>query len=498
MKICKRLSAMAVAVCGTCLGQPAIADVAIPYNEYSESPTIGRGAGTSTDPRNPGYGAMKIFIEKVREYTDEVGPDALPAGQKVIFQRSQSTGREVTALRAGIQFANANAPKPVVSEPSWGFIYNSVPFGMRFEQMLGFIYDAKIEGFNGSGLALVQSILDSRGGTQVVLPVVGSTMQGSGYFPKPIGKPDCVAADAECLSHGNGIGLAGLCTSGWRIRYLAPPQDIVDRACDLLLKRGEIPAKTLTFYPPVGGQSVLLPMQRGTIQGFEYVNPYDDFADFFPVKEATAAAPLGNPDAGSLDCSPALAYPIPPGTKPNCSQNIGQIGARYAHHPSWHQPFLISWIHIDKSIWNSLNNAQQAAIVRAAKDSLMESYNAAESAECTKLKAMLDINKGINQRNIDGSLRLINGKPISAAMTMATWPDEALKVLLEATDGYLASLAGPNSPNEKTEAQRDFTTILNALTKYGANIGANKFDPGTFPARTGLVAGQECSLVKSL
>jgi hypothetical protein len=489
---------MAVAVCGTCLGQPAIADVAIPYNEYSESPTIGRGAGTSTDPRNPGYGAMKIFIEKVREYTDEVGPDALPAGQKVIFQRSQSTGREVTALRAGIQFANANAPKPVVSEPSWGFIYNSVPFGMRFEQMLGFIYDAKIEGFNGSGLALVQSILDSRGGTQVVLPVVGSTMQGSGYFPKPIGKPDCVAADAECLSHGNGIGLAGLCTSGWRIRYLAPPQDIVDRACDLLLKRGEIPAKTLTFYPPVGGQSVLLPMQRGTIQGFEYVNPYDDFADFFPVKEATAAAPLGNPDAGSLDCSPALAYPIPPGTKPNCSQNIGQIGARYAHHPSWHQPFLISWIHIDKSIWNSLNNAQQAAIVRAAKDSLMESYNAAESAECTKLKAMLDINKGINQRNIDGSLRLINGKPISAAMTMATWPDEALKVLLEATDGYLASLAGPNSPNEKTEAQRDFTTILNALTKYGANIGANKFDPGTFPARTGLVAGQECSLVKSL
>ena len=498
MTICKRVSAMALAVCGTYLGQPAIADVTIPYNEYSESPTIGRGAGTSTDPRSPGYGAMKIFIEKVKDYTDDVGPDALPIGQKVIFQRSQSTGREVSALRAGVQFANANAPKPVFSEPSWGFVYNSVPFGMRFEQMMGFIYDARIEGVNGSGLALAQSILDSRGGTQVVLPVVGSTMQGSGYFPKPIGKPDCVAGDAECLGHGNGIGLAGLCTSGWRIRYLAPPQDIVDLACDLLLKRGDIPAKTLTFYPPVGGQSVLLPMQRGTIQGFEYVNPHDDLADFFPLIEATAAAPLGNPDAASLDCSPALAYPIPPGTKPNCSQNIGQIGARYAHHPSWHQPFLISWIHIDKTVWNSLNAAQQAAIVRAAKDSLMESYNAAESTQCTKLKAILDINKGINQRNIDGSLRLVNGKPVSAAMTMATWPDEALKVLLEATNGYLASLAGPNNPNEKTEAQRDFTTILNALTKYGASIGATKFDPGRFPARTGLVAGQECGLVRSL
>lgn len=497
MRICRRLSALAVALCGTYLGQPAIADVTIPYNEYSESPTIGRGAGTSTDPRDPGYGAMRIFIEKVKEYTDEVGPDALPAGQKVIFERSQSTGREVTALRAGIQFANANAPKPVVSEPSWGFIYNSVPFGMRFEQMLGFIYDAKIEGFNGNGLALAQWMLDSRGGTQVVLPVVGSTMQGSGYFPKPIGKPDCVATDAECLSHGNGIGLAGLCTSGWKIRYLAPPQDIVDRACDLLLKRGAIPAKTLTFYPPVGGQSVLLPMQRRTIQGFEYVNPYDDFADFFPVKEATATAPLGNPDAGNLDCSPAVAYPIPPGTKSNCSQNIGQIGARYAHHPSWHQPFLISWIHIDKSVWSSLNAAQQAAIVRAAKDSLMASYTAAESTECTKLKAMLDINKGINQRNIDGSLRLIDGRPISAAMTMATWPDASLEVLREATEAYLGSLAGPNGPNEKTEAQRDFTTILDALTKYSASIGATKFNPGKFPARTGLVAGQECSLVGS-
>ena len=179
-------------------------------------------------------------------------PMRYPPDTKVIFQRSQSTGREVSALRAGIQFANANAPKPFFSEPSWGFAYNSVPFGMRFEQMTGFLYDARIEGFNGNGVALAQSILDSRGGTQVVLPVVGSTMQGSGYFPKPIGRPDCMAGDAECLSRRNGIGLAGLCTSGWRIRYLAPPQDIVDRACDLLVKRGVIPAKTLTFYPAVG------------------------------------------------------------------------------------------------------------------------------------------------------------------------------------------------------------------------------------------------------
>jgi len=490
------LRTAAIVTCGVALCPGAFADVTIPYNEYSDSPTIGRGAGTSPDPANPGYGAMRIFIEKVMDYTDDKGPDALPAGQKVIFQRSPGTARTVSALRAGVQFANANAtPNPVFSEPTWGFIYNSVPFGMNFGQMLEFVYAAKIDGFTGNGLELAQSILDSRGGTQIVFPVVGSTMQGSGYFPKAIGKPDCVAGDADCLGQGNGIGLAGLCTSGWRIRYLAPPQDIVDRACDMLVKRGVIPAKTLTFYPPVGGQSVLMPMQRRTIQGFEYVNPYDDLVDFFPVKEATSANPLGNPDAGNLDCSPAIAFPIPAGTTSNCSQNIGQIGARYAHHPSWHQPFLLSWMHIDKGVWNGLNAAQKAAVLRAAKDSVRESFNAAESVECAKMKAILDFNKGVDQRNLDGTRRLVDGKPVSASMTLARWPDDALKVLLEARDEYLAALAGPENPGARTDPQKDYSTVLNALNKYAAATGATKFDPGRFPAKTGLAAGMECSLV---
>lgn len=485
------LTAIALAASTMMIGHQALADVTIPYNEYSTSPTIGRGNGTATDPRNPGYGAMRIFIEKAAEYTA-----TLPRGQKVIFQRSQETSRATNALTAGIQFANAGAsPKPVFSVPSWGFIYNSVPFGMTFEQMIRFIYDAKIEGFEGNGLALAQSLLDSRGGTQIILPVVGSTMQGSGYFPKPIGKPDCNASDAACIAEGDGIGLAGLCTSGWRIRYLAPPEHIVDRACDLLVRRKVIAAKTLTFYPAVGGQSVLLPMQKRVIQGFEYVNPNDDLVDFFPVKEATPAAPLGNPDAGNLDCSPALAYPIPPETKSSCSQNIGQIGARFAHHPSWHQPFLISWMHIDKGVWNALSAPQQAAIAKAAKESVMESYKAAESVECAKLKSILDFNVGVDQRNVDGSLRMVEGKPVTAAMTLARWPDDALKVLLEARDEYMASLEGPDGPS-KTDAQKDFSSVWKALSRYAASMGATKFDPGKFPAKSGLAAGQECTLVR--
>ena len=497
MRVITTVSALAVVICGALFGQSAIADVTIQYNDYSGSPTIGRSNGTSTDPRHPGYGAMRVFIEKVIEYTDEHGPDALPVGQKVLFQRNQSTGRAVIALRAGVQLANANAqPKPAVSDPKWGFIYNSMPFGMNFRQTLGFLYDAKLEGFGGNGIELAQAILDSRGGTQIAFPVVGSTMQGSGYFPQPIGKPDCNVGDLECQNQGQGIGLAGLCTSGWRIRYLSPPQDIVDRACDLLVKRGVIPAKSLTFYPAVGGQSVLLPMQRRTIQGFEYVTPFDDLIDFFPAKEATPANPRGNPDAGNLDCGPVLAFPIPSGTTENCSQNIGQIGARYAHHPSWHQPFLLSWMHVDKTAWNSLNAAQRAAVLRAAKDSVIASYTATESVQCTKLKAMLEFNKGIHQRNPDGTLRMIAGKPVNAEITLARWPDDALKVLLEAKDEYLTFLEGPDDPNKKTDAQKDFSTILKAVKHYAASKGAANFDPGRFPANTGVVKGEECSLVK--
>ncbi len=293
--------------------------------------------------------------------------------------------------------------------------------------------------------------------------------------------------------------------SAWRafarrageLRYLSPPEDILSRACDMLVQRGVIPSKTLQFYPAVGGQSVLFPMQRNTIQGFEFITPVDDLVDFFPVKNATPNRPLGDPDADQLDCSPAIPFPIPPDTKTNCSQKIGQLGARYAHHPAWHQPFVISWMHIDKAAWNSLDTAQKAAIHKAARESVTETFNATESIACRKLKDMLDFNDGISQRNLDGTLRLIDGKPVSANITIAAWPEDALKVLFEARNAYLASLEGPNNPNERTDAQNDFSTILNAWTRYAASIGAaNQFDPGEFPARTGLVVGENCNLVR--
>lgn len=471
-------------------GSAALADVTISYNQYSESPTVGRGEGTSTNPKDPGYGSMRIFIEKVMSYTDDKGPDALPAGQQVIFKPDQTVNRGVNALRAGIQFGKNDPAKPVFNDPSWGFIYNSVPFGITFEQMVAYITTAKLDAQGRNGTQIAQSVLDSRGGTQVVIPVVGSTAQNSGFFPKPIGRPACEAGDADCLAQKDGIGLAGLCTSGWRIRYLSPPQDVLDRACDILLERGTIKEKTLAYYPAVGGQPVLVPMQTATIQGFEYINPSDDFFDFFPIKEASASKRLGNPDAGDLDCTPAVAFPIPAGTKSTCTQNIGQLGARFAHVPAWHQPSLVSWMHIDKTVWNGLNDAQRAAIWRASKEAVPESYKATESIQCDKLGDMLAINKDAGQRNHDGTPRLVNGKPVSAKMTLASWPENDLKVLKQATDDFFEKLEAPEkSMAEKTDAQKDFAIIAAAWKSHVKAVGGESFSPGTFPA-------PGCKLVK--
>ena len=129
-----RVLILGAAVAGVVAG-PAQADVTIPYNQYSESPSVGRGEGTSTNPKDSGYGAMRIFIEKVLAYTDDKGPDALPAGQQVTFKPDQSVNRGVNALRAGIQFGrNDPGGKPTFNDPSWGFIYNSVPFGITLDR----------------------------------------------------------------------------------------------------------------------------------------------------------------------------------------------------------------------------------------------------------------------------------------------------------------------------------------------------------------------------
>ena len=69
---------------------------------------------------------------------------------------------------------------------------------------------------------------------------------------------------------------------------------------------------------------------------------------------------------------------------------------------------------------------------------------------------------------------------------------EALKVLRLATATYLASLAGPNEASARTDAQRDFATVLDAMTPFAPGAGAAKLP--AFPATTGLAPGESCRL----
>jgi hypothetical protein len=97
---------------------------------------------------------------------------------------------------------------------------------------------------------------------------------------------------------------------------------------------------------------------------------------------------------------------------------------------------------------------------------------------------MLDINDGISQRKPDGTVRLIDGKPVSARVTMVPWPDKDLQVLRAATTVYLASVAGPSDASARTDAQREAATVLDAMTRFAAGAAAAK--PVGFPATAGL------------
>ena len=477
-------------------GKPPPADgVEIRYNEYSRTPSIGRGVGTSTDPRDPGYGAMRFFIENVKSLTENAD------GGQVTFVPDQSISRGENALRAGVQFGRN--PDGVIDgnalfdNVSWGFIYNSWPFGLRFEQALEFLYDTEFDlpgGGTGNGIALAQRVLKKRGGTQVVFPVIGSTAQVSGYFPQPIGPARCNPGDRECRNQRRGIGLEGICTSGWAIRYLEAPQDTLGAACDILVERGIIPEQTLLFYPPVGGQSVLIPSQRRAIQGFEFTVPSDDVLEFFEA--TTADLPQGSgPDDGDLNCEPELprGVVVAPGTERNCDQNVAQAGARYAHTTSWHQPYLLAWIHIDKKIWLGLSDEQRQAIALAAEQSVRQSFDATDSIQCERLKDILDFNNGIQQRNIDGSIRQrppgplterpgrAVGRSVSADVTLATWPQEALDVLLEGRNRFFDQLESEDV---------EFGIIWDAARGFAETMGYDQFDPAPFPS-----ANSQCDVV---
>lgn len=286
---------------------------------------------------------------------------------------------------------------------AWGFLYNSgVPLGPTFDEFLGFLYGKSVDG-GKTGLELAQEILAARGRGIMALPIVGSPEQLSGYFREPL---DDV--------HGRrGIGLGGLCQEHWTLRYLPPGEDVLNRACDELVEDGRIPAKNISFIQAVpGGGSLLQAVLSGTIQGLEFATPLDDVSQLF--------GPTGN---------------------------VGTAGARFVHTPGWQQQFLITWMIVNKSVWDSLDVRQQALFQQVAQAHVTASYSENLRQQGPALQTILDANKGTKSE-----------------IVLSRWPLRDLGRLRAATIHVLNDRA--TSPAFPVEDRTDYVRILEALRTY--------------------------------
>ncbi len=416
------MSSLALITLAFGCGEGADSEVAAPsdtiaFREFSVAPSLARSGG-STQPGSEEYGALSFFVEKVRTKTG-----ALEPARGVAFVGSVGTA-PLADVAGNVTQAVYVAGGSL--NGTWGFVYNSVPFGPSFDQMLSFLYD-------GGGVDLVNRIYAERGLDLVAFPVVGSPPQMSGYFSRPVGIPACPDGDLGCGQDREGIGLAGLCTEPWTLRYLPPAETIVDRACDELASRQQ-----LSFVQAVpGGSDLLRAVQLGDITGLEFATVLDD-----------------------IDASKGGLFLNPGASAGSDGRNAGEVGLRFAHYPGWHQPFYLGWLIMNRTqVWEALVPEQRLAIEEAARESVAESFAASSSVQCDYLGRILGVNDGRSQRAGDG--QEIPGT--SADVVLTRWRSEDLEALRSSTLRFLESLRGADSP---TADQADYARIMTALLEH--------------------------------
>lgn len=279
---------------------------------------------------------------------------------------------------------------------AWGFIFNSgIPFGPTFDEFTGFLY-----GSNGVGM--VQSMLDASHRDVIAVPIVGSSEQLSGYFLEPM----------DDVGHHHGIGLEGLCQQTWRLRYLPPGEQVLSLACDELVARHKIARKNLSFIESVpGGGSLISAIMDGTIQGLEFATPLDDVSQLF-----------------------------------NTPNNPGTLGLRYVHTPGWQQQFLLTWMVINKAVWNSMSDSQRILIQTVARDHVISSYGDNMRQQGAALQFILDVNRG------------------DAAMVLSRWPSADQRRLRDATVKFLHARLSDTTFSMADRA--DYGRVLDAFRTY--------------------------------
>jgi hypothetical protein len=420
----------------------------ITLRTFSANPSVGAGPNSVSDVTSASYGALTNFFELAAEYTQgEVTfavEDWAPTAPSSVLQQ------------VGIEGDDRDAAYDIGSalDPSWGLFYLSMaPFHLGYERTLGWLYD-------GGGLELAQRLLDQRGLNVRVIPVLSSGAQVAGHFLAPLGQASC-DGEATCESTVP-VGLAGLCSSGWSLRFLPPAQHILDRACDAMVADGNIAARSLSFVSAVPGFSNLGAIQSGAVTGFEQATPMDDLATFFP---APGPAPVAA-----------------------ANQNPGHKGLRYVHFPAWHQPFLIGYLLLnDASVWNALTPSQRQAIERAGRDALRASFAKSEAVQCERLQALLDFNDGQPQLDAAGTPLLdAGGEPVPADLHLAQYGAADLERLQAASESYLLELAGGDEPPDP--AQLEFRQVFGSILEYERRTGSSWQPPG-FPARCAELQG---------
>jgi hypothetical protein len=271
---------------------------------------------------------------------------------------------------------------------------------------MGFLYGKSIDETE-TGLDLLQQILDKSGKNIVAVPIVGSSQQGSGYFMLPVGNVGSTV----------GIGLAGLCQQSWTFRYLPPAQFVLDRACDNLVARGVIPKKNIKFVTAIaGGGSLVKAVIDGQLHAYEFATPLDDVSQLFGLPE-------GNP---------------------------GTVGTRYLHFPGWHQQFLVTYMIINKNVWNKLSPAQQTLVMTVARDHVVSSYGENLRQQGPKLKQILMAND--------------DDKIAENDLVLVQWPQSDLALLRDATIQFLNARVSDATLSEQD--RKDYDKILESLRKY--------------------------------
>jgi len=397
-----RFGAAVMLVCATSLAAQSASALEIPFRSFSGSAAIG--------PPADEYAAKLQSVSTTAlgkagevKFAKHKPTPAIPKEFKDIVAAVEAGG----ALVGGKGFDAAYISGSDLN-PAWGFIYNSgVPFGPEFDEFLGFLYGKSIDDGAASGLDQLQQLLGKSGKNIVAFPIVGSPQQGSGYFMLPVGNTGSTA----------GIGLAGLCQQNWTFRYLPPAQHVLDRACDNLVAGGAIPKKNIKFITAIaGGGSLVKAVADGQLHAYEFATPLDDVSQLFGLPE-------GNP---------------------------GTVGTRYLHFPGWHQQFLITYMIINKNVWNKLSPAQQTLVLTVARDHVVSSYGENLRQQGPKLKQILTANDGDKIAEND--------------LVPVQWPQGDLALLRDATIQFLNARASDATLSEQD--RKDYGRILESLRKY--------------------------------